>query len=90
MTDVPLREYLESRMDEREKAYFAQLHAAKESLDLAASALSEKLKQNDELRRRVEDLEKWKANVLGRQIVFGLAVLILAGIVTVALRLVGH
>ena len=39
---------------------------------------------------RIEKLENWQANVLGRQLIFGGAVIVLAGIVTAVLRLVGH
>jgi len=44
----------------------------------------------DRLAQRIEKLENWQANVLGRQLIFGGAVIVLAGIVTAALRLVGH
>jgi hypothetical protein len=116
-----LKEYLESRMDEREKAYFAQLSAAKEQLNSTAEELQNRLtgmnefrqqieseralyvrrEQFDELLRsrqlivdalivRLEGLETWKANLLGRQLVFGGAVIVIAAIVTAALRMVGH
>lgn len=44
----------------------------------------------ERLALRLEKLENWQANLLGRQLVFGGAVIALAGIVTVVLRLVGH
>ena len=44
----------------------------------------------DELIKRIEILENWKANVLGRLLIFGGAVVAIAAIVTAALRLVGH
>ena len=44
----------------------------------------------DRLAQRIEKLENWQANVLGRQLIFGGAVIVLAGIVTAVLRLVGH
>ena len=44
----------------------------------------------EQLIGRLEKLETWQANMLGRQLVFGGAVIALAGIVTLVLRLVGH
>jgi predicted nuclease with TOPRIM domain len=39
---------------------------------------------------RLDKLEKWQANVTGRQLIFGGAIIVLSGLITVALRLVGH
>ena len=39
---------------------------------------------------RVEKLENWQANVLGRQIVFGGAVVVVSVLINTVLRLVGH
>ena len=39
---------------------------------------------------RLETLETWKANLVGRLLVFGGAIVVISGIVTAALRLVGH
>jgi hypothetical protein len=79
--EVTLKEYIESRMDEREKAHVAQIINAERSLELAATALREKL-------------ENWQANVTGRQIVFGGAVIIgsgtIAGVVIAVARMLGH
>ena len=119
--EVTLKEYIESRMDEREKAHRSQLDNAERNLRLAADALREKLDHMnqfrqqidaeralyvrrdgldtlaklhgidiDRLAQRIEKLENWQANVLGRQLIFGGAVIVLAGIVTAVLRLVGH
>jgi len=123
--EVTLKEYIESRMDEREKAHVAQIINAERSLELAASALREKLEQMNEFRRqidneralytrrddldalvkfhnadidrlsqRLEKLENWQANVTGRQIVFGGAVIIgsgtIAGVVIAVARMLGH
>ena len=123
--EVTLKEYVESRMDEREKAHVAQIINAERSLELAATALREKLEQMNEFRRqidseralytkrddldalvklhnadidrlsqRLEKLENWQANVTGRQIVFGGAVIIgsgtIAGVVIAVARMLGH
>ena len=119
--EVTLKEYIESRMDEREKAHRSQLDNADRNLRLAADALREKLEHMNQFRAqidaeralyvkrdqmdallasrqviveqlvaRLEKLETWQANLLGRQLVFGGAVIALAGIVTLAMRLVGH
>ena len=119
--EVTLKEYIESRMDEREKTHRSQLDNAERNLQLAAGALREKLdgmnqfrhqidneralyvKRDamdalakthsidiDRLAQRLETLENWQANILGRQLIFGGAVVVLAGIVTAVLRLVGH
>jgi len=39
---------------------------------------------------RIEKLENWQANVLGRQIVFGGAVVVVSVLINTVLRLVGH
>ena len=119
--EVTLKEYIESRMDEREKTHRSQLDNAERNLSLAANSLREKLDGMNQFRHqidaeralyvkrdgldalvkmhnadierialRIEKLENWQANVLGRQLIFGGAVIVLAGIVTAVLRLVGH
>jgi len=123
--EVTLKEYIESRMDEREKAHRSQLDNAERNLQLAADALREKLdgmnqfrhqidaeralytKRDDldalvklhnadidRLSQRLEKLENWQANVTGRQIVFGGAVIIgsgtIAGVVIAVARMLGH
>ena len=44
----------------------------------------------DRLAQRIEKLENWQANVLGRQIVFGGAVVVVSVLINTVLRLVGH
>ena len=119
--EVSLKEYIESRMDEREKVHVAQLETSERSLELAASALREKLEGMNQFRHqidneralyvrrdgldalvkmhntdierlttRLEKLENWQSNVLGRQLIFGGAIIVISAIVTAALRLVGH
>ena len=52
--EVTLKEYIESRMDEREKAHVAQIINAERSIDLAANSLREKLEQMNEFRRQID------------------------------------
>jgi len=119
--EVTLKEYIESRMDEREKAHRSQLDNADRNLRLAADALREKLEHMNQFRAqidaeralyvkrdqmdallasrqviveqliaRLEKLETWQANVMGRQIVFGGAVVVVSVLINTVLRLVGH
>ena len=44
----------------------------------------------DQLVVRLEKLENWQSNVLGRQIVFGGAVVVVSVLINTVLRLVGH
>lgn len=112
--EVSWRDYVDLRIEEREKAHAAQIYNAERNLSLAADELREKLKGMNQFRQqidaeralyirmdqlksyhdRIEELERWRANVLGRQLVFGAAVVVgsaaLAGIVVAVLRMVGH
>ena len=51
--DVPLREYIESIFREKDKAYDAALRAQRESLELAANALSHRLETMNQFRAQV-------------------------------------
>ena len=119
--EVSWRDYVDLRIDEREKAHVTQIANAERCLQLAADSLHEKLAHMNQFRAqidseralyvkrdqmdalltsrqviveqliaRLEKLENWQANVLGRQLIFGAAIIVISGIVTLVLRLVGH
>jgi D-serine dehydratase len=52
--EVSLKEYIESRMDEREKAHAAQIQNAERNLTLAADQLRERLERMNEFRRQID------------------------------------
>ena len=63
------------------------LYVKRDAMDALAKTHSIDI---DRLAQRLEKLENWQANVVGRQLIFGAAIIVLAGIVTLVLRLVGH
>jgi len=52
--EVTLKEYIESRMDEREKAHVAQIINAERSIELAADSLREKLDGMNQFRHQID------------------------------------
>jgi len=55
MTDIPLREYLEALLDERDKALKVQLEASAEALRLARETQTYKDEKANELRKQIGD-----------------------------------
>ena len=119
--EVSWRDYVDLRINEREKAHVTQIATAERNLQLAAETLHEKLAQMNQFRHqieaeralyvkrdqidtllasrgiivdqlvvRLEKLENWQSNVLGRQLVFGGAVVVVSVLINTVLRLVGH
>ena len=119
--EVSWRDYVDLRIDEREKAHVTQIATAERNLHLAADSLHEKLAHMNQFRAqidaeralyvkrdqmdallqsrsiiveqlvaRLEKLEVWQSNVLGRQVVFGGAIVVVSVLINTVLRLVGH
>jgi len=119
--EVSWRDYVDLRIDEREKAHVTQIANAERNLQLAADSLHEKLAHMNQFRAqidaeralyvkrdqmdallasrtviveqlilRLEKLENWQSNVLGRQLVFGGAVVVVSVLINTVLRLAGH
>ncbi len=63
MTEVPLREYIERILEERDRAYRDSMSTARAALDAASRALESRLDQMNEFRKQV--LEE-RANYLRR------------------------
>jgi len=75
------------------KDRLAQMNEFRQQIDVERATYVRR-EQMDEstlaLTQRLERLEQWQANVLGRQVVFGGAIIVISGLITLALRFVGH